>query len=412
MKNSAALRITGDICFYFAILSAFPAFGPWQGPMALFLALCYIAARLAVGQASPWARGALALLPGIALAFMEFKFLLFFPGLAWLYFFLTAARGTFALPLYEYRLRYCYMAVACLFFVIANAVNAMLFRGKALSLDCLIYLTGFLLIGVFTMREMQMGVAMDRRWRLANAATVLSVVLLAAGLSLALYALLSHSKPVISFLFAPLGRLILWLLGFIKTNNAAAGDVQPTPRPTPPPVAVTNPDQGHGSGRLDEMNLVEGSVNAFVDKAYAVGAYVAIGLLVLAGIWLAVQLARRGEPAAEAEGLEYEATERGGAFERRRKPRQEQVRGNAAKVRKIYRDYLELLRRSGVQRGAGDTSAEILAESRRLTPEGGQEEDALRAVYLKARYSAESITDADVAEARRCLEALQNRQKT
>ena len=412
MKNSAALRVTGDICFYFAILSAFPAFGPWMPAFAGFLALCYAAARLGAGLPSRAARLGLALLPGLSFFFMELRPLLVFPALAWLYLLLIAALGNFSLPLYEYRQRYRYMAIVCLFFVAGNAVNAMLFRGKALSLDCVIYLTGFLLIGVMTMREMQMGVTMDVRWRAANALTLLAILVAAAAVSLALYALLSRSKPVISFLFAPLGRLTLWLLGLLKLDGGAAGDASSALRPSPPPALPVTPDQGHGSFVMDEQNFTDGPVHIWADKAYSVGGYVVIGLLVLTGIWLAVRLARRGSPVPREEGPEYEAAEPGERFARRRTPRQEKLRGNAAKVRKLYREYLETLRRGGVRRGAADTSAEILAESRRISPETGTEaEEALRQIYLKARYSAESVTDQDVAEARQCLEAIRESKK-
>ena len=39
MKKSASLRITADICFYFSVLSMFPAFKSFQLSFAVFTAL-------------------------------------------------------------------------------------------------------------------------------------------------------------------------------------------------------------------------------------------------------------------------------------------------------------------------------------------------------------------------------------
>ena len=41
MKQTSVFRVTGDICFYFAVLNVFSVFRAWRLPMALFTALCF-----------------------------------------------------------------------------------------------------------------------------------------------------------------------------------------------------------------------------------------------------------------------------------------------------------------------------------------------------------------------------------
>ena len=60
MKRTAALRVTGEICFYFSILTLFPVFRRWTLPMAGFALSCLVVALVAVMSsayttyARPW----------------------------------------------------------------------------------------------------------------------------------------------------------------------------------------------------------------------------------------------------------------------------------------------------------------------------------------------------------------------
>ena len=97
--------------------------------------------------------------------------------------------------------------------------------------------------------------------------------------------------------------------------------------------------------------------------------------------------------------------------EARRKARQETVHGPAQTVRKIYREYLAYLEENGLHRTASDTSAEILAESERISAVSASAEETLRSVYLKARYSAANISEEDVAAAQASLNEIRSREK-
>ena len=157
MKYTAALRVTGEICFYFSILSLFAAFRPWLIPMAAFAAACLAVALIAVRLRSAPVRALLALLPGVCFLFTPWSLLLIFPGLAWLYFALCVGLGRFDVYLDDYRRAFRVMLIACAFVVAIHGINVALFRGEGVTLDSVIYLACYLLLVSVALRGMQMG---------------------------------------------------------------------------------------------------------------------------------------------------------------------------------------------------------------------------------------------------------------
>ena len=190
MKRHAAYRIEADLCFYFSILSIFPAFRPWMLPMALFAGACFVVSLVAVHVRQWPLRLLLALLPGLCFLGAELKFLLFFPALGWLYVILMLTAGRFHIWLDEYRRIYRAMLIVCLCSIAANVAHATIYSGAVISYVSLAYALCFLCLGVIAMRCMQMNADMSLRWRLANAFTVAGVPVLAVGGSLLIYLLL------------------------------------------------------------------------------------------------------------------------------------------------------------------------------------------------------------------------------
>ena len=103
MKRTTAFRITADLCFYFSILNIFPALRPWQLPMLLFTAAAFLVTLLAVYCPYAPLRFLLSLLPGLCFLLAPLDFLLFFPGLAWIYLILMLSFGRFGMFLDDYR---------------------------------------------------------------------------------------------------------------------------------------------------------------------------------------------------------------------------------------------------------------------------------------------------------------------
>ena len=411
MKRIAALRVTGDICFYYSILTLFPIFQRWQLPMAGFALACLLVGLIAVGLHSMPLRLLLALLPGACFLFTELSWLLIFPGLAWVYYILYLSFGRFGIALYDYRLAFRWMLIVSAFLLAGQAINSMLFRGAALSYSSLAYLVLFILLGVIAMRSMQMGAAMDARWNAANALTVAAVVVVSIGISMALYLLFIRSIPLLGVLVLPIKRLLQWLFGLFRFKAAPESPVVTPPLETPPTIfekelqLIPEPE-------LHAVDAFETSaLERLADKVVNIGAFIILAFLVFIILWLIVKLIRRGKEFAE-EAAEYEQTEDFTPERRKRKARQEEVHGKAQTVRKLYRDYLEYLKENGLQRSPSDTSAEILAESARISESNTPEEETLRRIYLKARYSADTVTDADVDAARQCLDAVRSRNRS
>lgn len=411
MKRTAALRVTGEICFYFSILTLFPLFQRWQFPMAGFALACLVAALFAVCLRSMPLRLLLSLLPGACFLFAELHWMLIFPGLAWLYFILYLSMGRFGVALHDYRQAFRWMMILAAFVLVIQAINAALFDGASLSNASLAYLAAFVLLCVVAMRSMQMNAPADRRWHAANALTVAAALLLAVGVSYGLYLLASHSMPVLVFLFSPLRRFFEWLFGLIRFREAAAP--VPTPRP---PEQTRIPIAESPMPLFDEQSIAEEEVEQAVssplaDQVFRLGEILIIAVLLLVAIWLVVKLARRGTAYAEGDSETAETV----AFKplhRNRKARTETVHGRPQTVRKLYREYLDFLRQNGLRRSPADTSGEILSESERISVGSAAEEETLRRVYLKARYSSAPVTDEDVAAARASLDAIRSRKQS
>ena len=410
MKRTAALRVTGEICFYFSILTLFSAFQPWQLPMAGFTLACLVIGLIAVGVQSAPLRVLLGLLPGACFLFAPLSPLLIFPCLAWLYYVLYLGLGRFGIALYDYRLAFRWMLIISAFVLVLQAINSMLFGGAALSYVSLAYMAAFVLLGVLAMRSMQMGAGMDRRWHAANALTVAGTLFAAVAISLLLYELYRYSVPAVVFLLSPLRRLLQWLFSLFRFSAPVKAPQITPPLETEPPALLEElPFQSESE--LHAVDRFETSaLERLTDQMVNVGAFLILALLAFVVLWLIIKLIRRGKALAE-ESVEYEETEDFTPDRRRRRTKPEAVHGPAQAVRKIYRDYLDYLRENGLSRSVSDTSAEILAESERISAVSAPAEETLRRIYLKARYSADTVTEADVADARRCFDEIRSRDK-
>ena len=411
MKRTAALRVTGEICFYYSILTLFPAFQRWQLPMAGFTLACLLVALIAVGLRSATLRLLLSLLPAICFLFAEMQWLLVFPALAWLYFMLYVTLGRFGIAQYDYRFAFRWMLLLSAFVLAIQAINSMLFRGAPLSYDSLAYLALFVLLGVVALRCMQMGAPMDGRWHAANLLTVAAALFVAVSISLVLYQLYLRSVPLLVFLITPLKRFLAWLFSLIRFRTAPDAPMSTPPLATP---TIVFHEQSPLIMDQEGLHVEEPERTAFehlADQAFSIGAFILLAFLVFIVLWLIVKLVLRGKALAE-EAVDYEQTEDFTPDRARRKKQSETVHGQAQAVRKLYREYLTYLKENGLQRTASDTSEEILSESKRISSASASAEEALRSIYLKARYSAEAVTEEDVAAARASLNEIRSRERS
>lgn len=406
MKRTAAYRITADLCFYFSILSIFPALRPWQTPMALFAAACLVVSLIAVHCPYRVVRLLLALLPGLCFLRAELSPLLVFPAFGWLYLILVLTIGRFGMWVDEYRKAFRLMLVVCLCSLAASVAHSTVYRGSVISYPSMFYALAFLCLGVMAMRGMQMNANMDLRWRLSNALTVIGMPLLAVGGSLLIYLLLRSLKPVVSYIFRPIGLFVLWLFNLLFPGEYEAPLPTPTPVASPLPTpAFIEEATGHGNMVMDDMadNFKLGSV--LLEKAAAVGGYVVLALLLLAAVFFIVRYARRNRLDSEKDYYVYDETEDGAAPKKRRAKKEAAPSAPAQQIRRIYRDYLELMDKNGIRIQKDSTSLEILDEAARVSLSPAAQR--LRELYLKARYADGSgVTREDAQEAARCLKEI------
>ena len=404
MKQTSVLRVTGEICFFFSILHIFDFYRSMWLPMALFTAACFLLGFLIVRLERWPLRLLLSLLPGLCFLMAPLHPLLAFPALAWIYYILVMTRGNCALPLEEYRRSYTWMLVLSLFSIAANIANSTLFRGHLISVESLVYVALFLILGVIAMRRMQMGGDMSRSWKLSNLLSVAGFPLIVVGVAILLFLLLRFTKPALEYLLAPVGQFILWLFNKLFPGGSdITFAVEVTVAPHVPKTGFSNNSYGHAQRALDDYDGFE-STHHLLDKASSIGAYVLLGILLLLALYLILRHARRNRPLTEGADY-YEETEEDAPDRKKKRKKAPRVTGNARQLRRIYQTYMEFVNESGMSIGKADTSQDILERSQKIkeTPEA----ERLRQLYIAARYGdPNAVTREQVKEAQACLEVI------
>ena len=381
MKRIAALRITGDVCFFYAIISLLAIFDPWKRSMALFAPLCLLAALAATGIRQAPLRFLLSLVPGVCFLFSEPALPMIVPLLPWLYFILSLTLGRFGMELSDYRKAFRWMLGTCVILVIAYSVSSMLFGSKTVPVSSMAYLAAYLLLGVCALRWMQMGTTMDARWQGVNLLTVVTVLVAAVGAAVLVYELFIHSRPVILFLVAPFRFFLKWLFGLFGSREFAEHHVQNLTPERSDSILPTGSAVFEDSTTANDGDVEIFNVPRLPDQLLSVGAFIILAFLIAVIVWIIVKLVRRGAALAEEVGG-YETTEDFTPVRRGRRARQAPALGRAQTVRMLYRQYLEYLKDNGLQRSASDTSEEILSRSAGIAGTAPEAEETLRSVYL------------------------------
>ena len=405
MKQTSVFRVTGDICFYFAVLNVFSVFHVWRLPMALFAALCLALGFVIVRCKNGAARLALALLPGLCFLMGPLEWPLIFPALAWGYYALIMARGNYVMPLYEYRKIFTWLLVICLFFLAANIANATIYWNQVISVDSLAYAFAFLLLGVTAMRRMQMGAEMSLNWRVRNTLAVVGIPVLAVGVSLALFLLLRFSQGALRAIFEPIGRFFLWLIHQLFPDGHSPIEEMTLQEYMKPETSIL-PLEIETEAGTSTAAISQGTDygRMLIERAAGIGAWVVLGLLLALAIYFVYHYARKNLPSDE-EDAEIDETEPALPQKKKRRGKTAPLAGNARQLRRIYKTYLEYRRARGLSVEPANTSEEILERERSL----GFSEDAerLRELYIAARYGdPAAVTREAVQEAQACLERI------
>lgn len=403
MRQTSVIRITGNICFYFSVLSIFKAFHAWRLPMALFAAACLLLGFVIVRCANPALRGVLALLPALTFLIAQPGWLLLIPAAAWIYYIAVMVIGNYAMPLDEYRKAFTVMLIVCLFFIAANIANSTIYSGKMISVDSLVYAFVFLFLGVIAMRRMQMGREMNWAWKWRNALSVAGFPLLAVGASVVLFVVLRFTHWGLTKILRPLGIILNWLLHkLFPTGNAPIESMNLQQVLARSAIEFNNKWEAEGEDESFIAGKGENFDKMTIERLASIGGYVILGLLLVLVLFLVLRRVWRMKPLSREEP-EFEETEKVEPGKRRRRRRGMPVLGNARQLRRIYKTYLEYRHEHGMTVTATDTSAQILER------ETVEKEDAarLRELYIAARYGDPSaVTRLQVQEAQACLERI------
>ena len=403
MRQTSVIRVTGDICFFFSVLSIFKAFQVWRLPMALFAVACLLLGFVIVRCANPVVRGVIALLPALSFLIGQPGWLLLIPAVAWIYYVVVMAMGNYAMPLDEYRKAFTIMLVICLFFIAANIANSTIYSGRMISVDSLIYAFAFLFLGVIAMRRMQMGREMNWSWKWRNALSVAGFPLLAVGVSIGLFVVLRFTHWGLTAVLRPLGVIINWLLHkLFPTGRAPIESMNLQQVLTNTAIEYNNKWEAEGEDGSIIAGKGENFERMLIERLASFGGWVILGLVLALVLFLVLRRIWRMKPLSREEP-EFEETEKTEPGKRRRRRRTAPVVGNARQLRRIYKTYLEYRQEGGMTVGASDTSAQILDKETREKEEAAR----LRELYIAARYGDPSaVTRSQVQEAQACLERI------
>ncbi len=384
MRETIAVRLTADICFVFtAALMLVLKAGQDLLPFGLAAALCLLANSFGARFTNPVPRILLSLLPGVSLFFVSGTAAFLVLGLSVLYTVVLMAAGRFSLPVWTYRRVYAVLAVPTVAMMVIAATL------KTIRPGVLLFGGLFLILGLIALTEMRMGDAANGRWRLTNALMIVLPGLAAGTAAFLLYKLAESMPKIIEAVLTPIAALFYAIAALFAKVGEGMSEISEATETIPPSMTE---------------EILETTVAVQETKAPYVPPPILrfegdwrkllliLGALFL--VWLVyhiVKVHRRTareekDPIATGEVFKSEKTR----TVRRRE------RGNAERVRRIYRNYLNGLTKQGLSIRRDQTSEEILESVRKAQ----KADEALRSAYVRARYGdRDAVTDRDVREA-------------
>lgn len=399
MIEAIILKVFGDICLYNAVIGSFPLLFHHDFLLLIPALLCAAGTGLAAaldrsGRTSLRFLGLLLPLCSLLLADGLIEFLMLLPPIA--YTALVIFRGGFELEYYSFRETFLrLLKLLCGFAALIFALGYFegMFGDFNENYDFTV--TGFYgllyaFTGVFLMRQLRLGADGSREDQLRNniemvivlaAIIILTAVIVAAEQTVQdlITALLNVILVLAGVIPMVIHELISWLLrdngAYIEAVESARQEVTETaPR-------VTYQDL---QGVLQSQQPEESGYPWWLAVLLLVGMSV---LMVYLLRILSRESGSRGRRSNQAL-LEEDAPRK-----------KEKRRSNRSRVRRIYRDYLKLVRRKGLKLETDQTSQDIMERSSRDLQKAA--EGQLRQIYLKARYDLSAqITREDVDQAK------------
>lgn len=277
---------------------------------------------------------------------------------------------------------------------------AILFATIAMDWTAMLpYALIYLALGVFLLRQLRLGALSGWKDKFLNFLTLAGAVALGGGICLGLW--------LLSRLRFPASDLVEWILTYVLygvsllmglgsslsewlakvlPEGFGFGDHTETPDLSLPAYEF----------HVGEEVLPNDTVRSLVGLAFLVFAAVSVFLL----IRRMVRMLRRGQKTAVRQVFTESLSPTG-------RKKREKFASNRAKVRTFYRKFLQYVRDRGITVHHSHTSADVLSHAAPVVD--AQDADALRQIYLSARYDEEhEVTNEQVKDARRLYQKIRD----
>lgn len=418
MSLIASIKVLGDLCFYFSVISVLPILFSgkilWLWPGLI----CAGGAALAVGvhqwtmahgKSTKW-RYVAAVLPLsiLALAGSAMDMIVLAP--AALYTVLVIHKGIYTLEYFPYRNQFQYSMILwgivfVLCFLVENLSRPFDGQIRIHYESMMAYGLGYCVCAVFLLRHLRLGLHGNWKRSALNSGELASVGIFAGIVSVVVFggwALYRYFRGPINGFFTAI--LSVFMLLPVAVEQSISEGIQSLDWDAMFQEVALEQEKNieFFDPPVEEMSPLWSEIqnNPLVAPMDSIPWWLVIlivGILSFA-LWKMLSVYMRTAPVVVKAGVRGTTQIEAVAKPKdRRSPRE--------KVRRCYRDFLKLMEHKGFQREAYHTSEDILAAADRMV--SPQAAAALRQVYIAARYSEDAvITEEQVRQARKALKEL------
>ncbi len=382
MKNAASFRITAFACFYFSFICLLPFFHTWSWYPAVTVLLILVFSMLAVHVKPVALRLLLSVFP-----FAPAVYAIWVPGdyiMAALCAIpavmnavvLTAGRDT--PPLYRCRREFYVLVLICALLSIAS-FNPLIFGWPTF-----VYIGGCMISGILMLRAGRAGQVASFRWQAGNTGLFLLPVAASAIVGVGL---------MFGFDY-----LVKWLAQFFYDEGVEAVHTSPSPIYVDTVIRVDQSEMPVSTAvPLPLETNAPGTVINIRSKGFD-WRWIAIGVILVAACAVLIYILTRSKDKnlSEQEKLDLSLERDVSSIPAFRRGDMSEDDFNRAKIRELYRRYLDYLRSRGVRILPSETTRDISGAAVSVT----EDDTELRTIYRISRYEHETpVTDEDVKRA-------------
>ena len=406
-----ALKSVCDLLLFFTVATLFKPFSHAEMLIGAVLLAVFAAALLVQQNDSLPLRIVCGLLPAAALFAAGDLLQLIFTAVFLLFHFILTVSGNTNIHYEDYRPWFGVPAffICCLLFYCVS-IPDIFSRHRLTALCCSLYL----FLGILVLRRKRMGAGVSRGVRLINTAELTGVAVFGAAAIALLREAIVHFGGLLKPLLAPIALLLRLIANavdklyhfFYRTVLEDAETDEETVEETLGWVAKKKGEAKTPTG--DPMHAWADPL----EKALVYTLLIAMAFLIVFIIYKIVKGLKKNDDAVTEVYEDDDAVTERGVFGRTTKKRKLSLGlSNGARGREIYRRYLAAAKKRGVEIVRRTTSEDVLEASKKI--KGNEEDEALRAIYIRARYSDPGeISSEDVRTAEALWKTIKERMET